>query len=82
MYLRRQVVWIFKADDVKSDINLSKFNVNLKNQTAVESSVVFLKLGKISFEIVDRRRLWTAVYPIRFSGAFRSGELKLSDVKN
>ena len=56
MYLRRQVVWIFKADDVKSDIKLCKFNVNLKNQTAVESSVVFLKPGKISFEIVDRRR--------------------------
>ena len=44
MYLRRQVTLVFTAVTSKNDVTLCKLDVNVKNRTAVASSVDFSQL--------------------------------------
>ena len=43
-YQRRQVTLVFTAVTSKNDVTLCKLDVNVKNRTAVASSVDFFKL--------------------------------------
>ena len=44
MYLRRQVTLVFTAVTSENDVTLCKLNVDVKNRTAVDCSVDFVKL--------------------------------------